>query len=163
ELGEPIRLLNDHILNGSILVILVSCTVSSFVTMSNANKLAEADHEETVAGNTSEEENILLAVNHLETVENMVNLALMIKAKNNTDRIFALNVINEEKNESSIKNAEKVLSQSVKLAAASDVQLQALTRYDNDVINGINNVIKEKKVSDRSEEHTSELQSRENL
>ncbi|MFA7473037.1 MAG: cation:proton antiporter [Spirosomataceae bacterium] len=148
ELGEPIRLLNDHILNGSILVILVSCTVSSFVTMSNANKLAEADHEETVAGNTSEEENILLAVNHLETVENMVNLALMIKAKNNTDRIFALNVINEEKNESSIKNAEKVLSQSVKLAAASDVQLQALTRYDNDVINGINNVIKEKKVSD---------------
>lgn len=148
ELGEPVRLLNDHILNGSILVILVSCTVSSFVTMSNANKLAEADHEETVAGNSTEEENILLAVNHLNTVENMVNLALMIKAKTNQNRVYALNIINEEKNESSVKNAEKVLYHSVKLAAASDVQLQPLTRFDNDVTNGINNVIKEKKVSD---------------
>ena len=31
ELGEPIRLLNEHVLYGSILLILVSCTISSFV------------------------------------------------------------------------------------------------------------------------------------
>lgn len=148
EAGEPLRLLNDHVLNGSILMILVSCTVSSFVSMANANKIADTDHEETVAGNTSDEESILLAVNHPATVEKMVNLALMIKARNNTDRVYALNVINEEKNESSVKNAEKILSNAVQLATASDVQLQPLTRYDNDVINGINNVIKEKKVSD---------------
>ncbi len=148
EAGEPMRLLNEHVLNGSILMILVSCTIASFVTMANANKIADADHEETVAGNSSEEENILLAVNHQDTVEKMVNLSLMIKAKTNTDRVFALNVINEEKNESSVKNAEKILAAAVDIAAASDVRLQPLTRYDNDVISGINNVLKEKKVSD---------------
>ncbi len=148
EAGEPLRLLNDHVLNGSILMILVSCTVSSFVTMANANKIADADHEETVAGNSTEEENILLALNHQDTVEKMVNLALMIKAKTNIYRLFALNVINEEKNESSVKNADKILAAATDIAASSDIHLQPLTRYDNDVISGINNVLKEKKVSD---------------
>ncbi len=36
--GEPIRLLNEHVLNGSILLILISCTISSFVSMSNAQQ-----------------------------------------------------------------------------------------------------------------------------
>jgi Kef-type K+ transport system membrane component KefB len=148
EAGEPVRLLNEHVLNGSILMILVSCTVSSFVSMANAKKIAETDHEETVAGNSPEEERVLLAVNHSETVEKMVNLSLIIKAKTNTDRLFALNVINEEKQESSVKNAEKILHNAVHIASAADVSLSPLTRYDNDVINGINNVIKEKKVTD---------------
>ncbi|GAB3996364.1 cation:proton antiporter [Spirosoma daeguense] len=148
EAGEPVRLLNEHVLNGSILMILVSCTVSSFVSMANAQKIAETDHEDTVAGNSREEENILLAVNHAETVERMVNLSLIIKAKTNTNRLFALNVINEEKKESSVKNAEKILHNAVHIASAADVAINPLTRYDNDVINGISNVIKEKKVTD---------------
>lgn len=148
EAGEPVRLLSEHVLNGSILLILVSCTISSFVSQANATKIAEADHEETVAGNSTEEESILLAVNHPATVEKMVNLSLMIKAKTNTDRLYALNVINEEKNESSIKNAEKILTNASQIAAAADIQLHQLIRYDNDVISGINNVIKEKKVTD---------------
>lgn len=158
ETGEPVRLLNEHVLNGSILMILVSCTVSSFVSMANARKIAETDHENTVAGipvagsqaaNANQEtEHILLAVNYPETVERMVNLALIIKAKANHDQLFALNIINEEKQESSLKNAEKILHEAVHIAAAADVTLTPLTRYDNDVINGINNVIKEKKITD---------------
>src|SRR5690606_3641750 len=39
--GEPIRLLNEHVLNGSILLILISCTISSFVSMSSAQRIAD--------------------------------------------------------------------------------------------------------------------------
>ncbi|MEH6307741.1 cation:proton antiporter [Olivibacter sp. CPCC 100613] len=146
--GEPIRLLNEHVLNGSILLILISCTISSFISMASAQRIAEADKEDTVSGNSREIEHILLAMNHEETVERMVNLALLMKADTNMDRVFALNVINEDKNESSVKNAEKILAMAVDTAAAADVKMQPLTRYDNDVILGINNVIKEKKVTD---------------
>src|SRR5690606_13870807 len=59
-----------------------------------------------------------------------------------------LNIINEEKNESSVKNAEKILNDAVTKAAAADEIITPLTRYDNDVINGVNNVIKEKKITD---------------
>lgn len=146
--GEPIRLLNEHVLNGSILLILISCTISSFVSMSSAQRIAEAQNEDTLSGNSREQENILLAVNYEATVEKMVNLGLLIKAENNDDRLFALNVINNDKNESSVKNAEKILDQAKDLAAAAEVELQQLVRYDNDVISGINNVVKEQKITD---------------
>lgn len=148
ETGEPVRLLNEHVLNGSILLILISCTISSFVSMASAQKIAESDNEDTVSGNSHEEENILLAINHEETVERMVNLGILIKAHENTENLFALNVINEDKNESSVKNAEKLLHQATDAAAAADVKMQALKRYDNDVINGVKNVIKEQNITD---------------
>lgn len=148
ETGEPVRLLNEHVLNGSILLILISCTISSFISMASAQKIAESDNEDTVSGTSHEEENILLAINHEETVERMVNLGILIKAHSNTEDLFALNVINEDKNESSVKNAEKLLHQAADTAAAADVKLQSLKRYDNDVINGVNNVIKEQKITD---------------
>jgi len=146
--GEPIRLLNEHVLNGSILLILISCTLSSFISMASAEEIAEADRENTASGHSKEIEHVLLAMNHTETVEPMVNLGLLLKAETNTDRLFALNVINEDKNESSVKNAEKILHQAVDIGAAADVTVQSLTRYDNDIISGINNVVKEQKITD---------------
>ncbi|WP_439479827.1 cation:proton antiporter [Chryseobacterium aquaticum] len=148
ETGEPVRLLNEHVLNGSILLILISCTISSFISMSSAQKIAEIDNEDTVSGNNHEEENILLAINYEETVERMVNLGILIKAHSNTEDFFALNVINEDKNESSVKNAEKLLHLATDIAASADLKLKPLKRYDNDVINGVNNVIKEQKITD---------------
>lgn len=148
ETGEPIRLLNEHVLNGSILLILISCTISSFVSLASAQKIALQDNEDTVSGKNHEEENILLALNYEATVERLVNLGILIKAHSNTEDLFALNVINEDKNESSVKNAEKLLHQATDTAAAADVKMQSLKRYDNDVVNGINNVIKEQNITD---------------
>lgn len=148
DLGEPIRLLDESVLNGSILLILISCTISSFVTQKNAEKLLKADQENTMAETNPEEENILVAVNHLITVDPMANLALLIKSNNKTENIFALNIINEEKNDSSRKNAETLLKTAVDIGASADVVITPVTRYDTDVIEGINNVIKEYAVTD---------------
>lgn len=148
EVGEPIRLLNEHVLNGSILLILVSCTISSFVSMASAQRIADSDKEETVAGTSHENENILMAINHENTVEKLVNLGLLIKTQTNKDGLFALNIINEDKSESSSKNAEKILGDAVHIAAGADVKLNPITRYDNDVVSGINNVVKEQNITD---------------
>ncbi len=148
ETGEPIRLLNEHVLNGSILLILISCTISSFVSMSSAQKIADTENDATVAGNNHDQENILLAVNYEETIERMVNLGILIKAHTNTEDFFAVNVINEDKNESSVKNAGKLLGYATEVAAAADVKLTALKRFDNDAVNGVYNVIKEQQITD---------------
>ena len=146
--GEPIRLLSEHVLNGSILLILISCTVSSFVSMSSAQRVAKAENEDTASGIRPEIENILMAVNYEQTVEKLVNLSLLIKANHNEDRLIALNIINDEKNESSVKNAKKTLHIAVDTGASADVKIQPLTRYDNDVATGISNVIKEQNITD---------------
>ncbi|MFQ6602996.1 cation:proton antiporter [Flavobacterium sp. C3NV] len=148
EAGEPVRLLNEHVLNGSILLILVSCTISSFVSMASAQRIADSDKEETVAGTSHENEKILLALNHENTVEKIVNLGLLIKTQTNKDSLFAVNIINEDKSESSSKNAEKLLGEAVNMAAGADVKLNPITRYDNDVVLGISNVVKEQNITD---------------
>ncbi|KAA0993346.1 cation:proton antiporter [Dyadobacter aurulentus] len=146
--GESVRLLSEHVLNGSILLILISCTVSSFVSMSSAQRIAESDKEDTASGINRENENILLAVNYEETVEKLVNLSLLVKGKSDDNRLLALNVINDTKNESSVKNAKKTLHIAVDTGAAADVEVLPLTRYDNDVSTGISNVIKEQNITD---------------
>lgn len=148
DLGEPIRLLDESVLNGSILLILISCTISSFVTQKNAELLVKADNENTIAESNPETENILLAVNHINTVDPMTNLAMLIKSKTATDNIFAVNIINEETNDSSKKNAETLLNQVVEISASADVKITPVTRYDTEIIEGINNVIKEYDITD---------------
>ncbi|QDP85434.1 cation:proton antiporter [Chryseobacterium sp. SNU WT5] len=148
DLGEPIRLLDESVLNGSILLILISCTISSFVTQKNGEKLVKADNENTIADTNPEKENILLAVNHLNTVEPLTNLALLIRSKNKTAGLYALNIINEEKNDSSKKHAEALLHEVVNIGASADVNITPLTRYDTDLIEGINNEIKVNGITD---------------
>lgn len=146
--GEPIRLLNEHVLNGSILLILISCTISSFISMSSAQRLAEAENENTVSESDGHGEKILMPINNEEMTQKMVNLGLLIKAKTNTEGIYVMNIINEETNESSLKNAERILDNAVKMGAGADTTITPIKRYDSSVVSGINNVIKENEVTD---------------
>lgn len=148
EAGEPIRLLNESVLNGSILLILVSCTVSSFVSLKSATQIAERESQEEFQEDNPNAERILLALNYDETVDPMTNFALLVKSKSNKENLFALNVINEVKNESSDQKADKLLSQAVTIGAGAEVKIQPLKRHDSDIINGINNEIKEHKITD---------------
>ncbi|MFB9076332.1 cation:proton antiporter [Flavobacterium procerum] len=148
EAGEPVRLLNEHVLNGSILLILISCTISSFISMASAQKIAEKEKENTVSGESEENNRILLTLSNENTVEKMVNLGLLIKTKTSGSDIAAVNVINEEINESSSKNAEMLLDSAVKMGAAADSKIIPIIRHDNDVVKGISNVIKEQNISD---------------
>ncbi len=116
--------------------------------MSNAQRIAEVDREDTIAGDKMPNANILLPINTEQMTEKMINLGMLIRTKSKQDQLFALNIISEDKNESSAKNAEKKLESAVKLGAGADVQVQAITRHDNEVVAGINNVIKEKSISD---------------
>ncbi|TDE15191.1 cation:proton antiporter [Dyadobacter psychrotolerans] len=146
--GEPVRLLSEHVLNGSILLILISCTVSSFVSMSSAQRVAALEKDENASAISSESENILLAVNYEQTVEKLVNLSLLIKAHHGEDSVVALNVINDQKNESSVKNAQKTLQIAVQTGASADVVVKPLTRHDHDLATAISNVIKEQQITD---------------
>src|SRR5690606_8655142 len=53
-----------------------------------------------------------------------------------------------KENESSDKNAEKQLATAAETAAAADLKLNMLNRHDSDVVNAINNEIREHKITD---------------
>jgi Kef-type K+ transport system membrane component KefB len=150
ESGEPIRLLSESILNGTILMILVTCTIASFAAQKGASKLAlEESGGESIEEDKETGEKILIPVNYPENIEELVHLAVTIKTKSRKDALLALNIIpSDSEDPSKEKHAKKILEKASISAAATDNNLTELIRYDSNVVNGITNVIKENKVTD---------------
>lgn len=150
EAGEPIRLLGDSILNGTILMILVTCTLASFVAQRGAAKLVLEENEETDESEKEEsDEKILIPVNYPDNIEELIHLGVTIKSQSAKNSLLALNIVpSDSEDESKEKYAKKLLEKASISAAATDNILTELIRYDSNVVNGITNVIKENKVSD---------------
>jgi Kef-type K+ transport system membrane component KefB len=148
--GEPIRLLNDSVLNGTILMILVTCTIASFAAQKGATQLAlEEQSGENEEEDPETKEKILIPVNYPENIEELIHLGVTIKTKSNKDALLALNVIpSDSEDPSKEKHAKKLLEMASISAAATDNKLTELIRYDSNLVNGITNVVKENKVTD---------------
>lgn len=146
--GEPIRLLNESVLNGTILMILVTCTIASFAAQKGAHNIAAQDISDKEK-NKKESEHILIPVSNEETVEELVNLSLAIKSPQNKNGLFALKVIdNHHSDEKALKQSRRVLQTAVNTAAATDTRMKDLLRYDLSVSNAIASVVKEQEITD---------------
>ena len=149
--GEPIRLLNDAVLNGTILMILITCTIASFVTQKGAQNIALSEIE-PVTGDEQQsniEERILIPLRNVANVDELVNLSITIKSHKEPVKLVALNIITDGSiNGKAEKAAKKVMERAVIAAAATDNRLESLLRYDLNVINGISNVVKEHRITD---------------
>ena len=146
--GEPIRLLNESVLNGTILMILVTCTIASFAAQKGAHNIAAQDISDKEE-NKKESEHILIPVSNEETVEELVNLSLAIKSPQNKNGLFALKVIdNHHSDEKALKQSRRVLQTAVNTAAATDTQMKDLLRNDLSVSHAIASVVKEREITD---------------
>ncbi len=149
--GSPIRLLGESILNGTILMILVTCTVASVIAQKGAYKLALEEEEAPAEGEESQapEEKILIPVNYPENIEELVHLGVTIKSKESKNSLIALNIIpTDATDERMEKKAKKLLEKASICASATDNILTELIRYDSNVVHGITNVVKENKATD---------------
>ena len=146
--GEPIRLLNESVLNGTILMILVTCTIASFAAQKGAHNIAAQDISDKEE-NKKESEHILIPVSNEETVEELVNLSLAIKSPQNKNGLFALKVIdNHHSDEKALKQSRRVLQTAVNTAGATDTRMKDLLRYDLSISNAIASVVKEREITD---------------
>jgi Kef-type K+ transport system membrane component KefB len=147
--GESIRLLNDNILNGTIIMILVTCTIASFETQKGAQNIVSAENRDIEEENRDPNEKILIPVSNPETVDELIHLSTMIKSKKNKKGLFALTILNNELSEPDNNNqAQKILEKAAITASSTDTHLTQLLRYDLNIVNGITSVIKEHNITD---------------
>lgn len=147
--GEPIRLLNESVLNGTIVMILVTCTIASFVAQKGARNISLTGSISDTKKNGDQQENILIPLKDSEDTDELINLSLLIKRKDNRNGVYALNVINNQDSDPDAdKKSQKILDKAQKTAASADMQLCTLSRYDVNVPNAIMSVIRENKVTD---------------
>jgi len=145
--GEPIRLLSESILNGTIIMILITCTIASFVAQKGGKNISLQESSTIESEDTEHSEKILIPISNPETIDELINLSSILKSKGNQKGLFALNVVNNDSSESN-NQAKKVLDKAVFTASANDIQLNKLLRYDINPTNGIIGVIKEQNISD---------------
>lgn len=147
--GEPIRLLSESVLNGTILMILFTCTIASFVAQEGAKNIALLESADTTAEDEETQERILIPISNIDSTDELVNLGVTIKSKKNKDGLFALSIIDNNVVDSlADKQAKKILSKAAVTASATDNLLQELLRYDLNIVNGITSVAREYKITD---------------
>ena len=147
--GEPIRLLNESVLNGTILMILVTCTMASFSAQRGAHNLAATASSETDETG-DHKERILIPLSNEDTAEELVNLSLATKSKKNPHHLYALNILDNKVSgdDQQLKKSRRLLENAALTAAATDTHLQELQRYDLNVTNAILSVILEHRITD---------------
>ncbi|HOK36965.1 MAG: cation:proton antiporter [Paludibacteraceae bacterium] len=145
--GEPIRLLSESVLNGTIIMILITCTIASFVAQKGGKNISLQVSSTVESEDVEQTEKILIPLSNPETMEELINLSLIIKSKENNKGLFALVVINNDSSET-YNHAKKLLDKAVFTASANDIQLNKILRYDINTTNGIIGVIKEQNISD---------------
>lgn len=150
ENGE--KLLNDDVLNGTVVMILLTCIISSLVTERSARKFAL---DEKLQFNANEEEaedipeQILIPVANPDTLDNLVNTALLLRDTKAKTPLVALNVITDSANiATSRQTGQKNLEKAAMIAASADVKVNAVTRYDVNIAAGISHTIHEYGVTD---------------
>ncbi|MEG1622149.1 MAG: cation:proton antiporter [Alistipes sp.] len=148
--GEPIRLLNESVLNGTILMILATCIISTFATQRGAHNIAvkeirEADDKEKQA----QEDRILIPVAQSNRVSELMNLSMTIKSAKQKNNLYALHAIDNKVEDSNVeKRARLLLTAAANTAAATDNYVHELLRYDVNIANAIISVIKEHAITD---------------
>ncbi|MGB0177766.1 MAG: cation:proton antiporter, partial [Owenweeksia sp.] len=110
EAGEPIRLLNESVLNGTILMILFTCTIASFVAQKGARNIALLEASEDTNDESADQERILIPVNNPETTDELINLGITIKSRKNREGLYALSIIDDNATDGAAeKKARKIL------------------------------------------------------
>ncbi|MDP3461836.1 MAG: cation:proton antiporter [Bacteroidales bacterium] len=149
ETGEPIRLLSESILNGTILMILFTCTIASFVAQKGAKNIALLETTDITTEDEENPEKILIPISNIDTTDELINLGVTIKSKKNKDGLYALSIVdNNTLDGSAHKQARKILSRAAVTASSTDNLLHELLRYDLNIVNGITSVAKENKITD---------------
>lgn len=140
KLSDGTPLLNDDVLNGTILLILVSCIVSSITTdrASRSIIVSGADLDKPV----NKSKKTLLALANPNMVDKLMDLALLMRKENSTIPLSAVTVVLDE--DVTMQNrATRLLDTAAQIAASVNVPLLTKKRLTTNLSNGIIHEMKE--------------------
>ncbi|MDO7877461.1 cation:proton antiporter [Hymenobacter sp. ASUV-10] len=144
--GDPIRLLDEDVLNGTILLILISCAISSFQVERAARALA-LQEESATPGTDDSGEKILITMAYPDTVVDLVDFGLLLRPRKSTVPVYALHIVSDDEADAQEAAGKKMMDQAQMHAAATENTLLPLLRYDASRSNGIIYSIKEQKIT----------------
>ncbi|MBC7946872.1 MAG: cation:proton antiporter, partial [Chitinophagaceae bacterium] len=147
-IGYNMKIIDENVLNGTIILILVTCMTGSFVT-ANAGKRMAISEMERLPDVINIHERILIPVNDPDKVEGLIDLAVMIHHERERSPVYLLTVVQDEVHvREKVLLSNKNMERAIKHAANTETRVQLLTRVDLNMTNGIARAVKEMLISD---------------
>lgn len=143
-----VGIFGEAILNGTIVMIAVTCFVAPWVTEKWGRRLAEADAK-SPDGDDASTQRILIPVANKKTVEDLLDLSLLIRREEFHEPLYPLKVVPEDEQAlTRVAGAEKVLESAVHGGAGADVPVVPMTRMAARPADGIVRAIIEQRITD---------------
>lgn len=145
------RMMGEEVLNGTVLMILVTCAIAPIVTSSAAArikiKMLEEGESKADATRRQNDINTLIPIATPQAAQQLVELALLMRNAQGNDNIYALHVRNENTPKSRAES-RSALEQAQKSAASVDAKVVPIERFDMSTPIGILNTIQERDIND---------------
>lgn len=139
--GHGIGLLNEDVLNGTILLILVTCIVSSIVS-DRASRNLIISGKVLNTPTTVSSKKTLLALANPNMVDRLMDLALLVRKENTQIPLSAITVVLDEDKKLQ-QQGSKVLDMAADIAASVNVPLLTKVRLTTNLAHGIIHEVKE--------------------
>ena len=145
--GFRAGIIDEYILNGTIILILITCLVATLFTQKAAKKIAISEENEPLTpammGDFAQEK-ILVPIANPSNIGYHVELALLLKDKKSVNSISLLGVLpNNEEAERNIVSFRKQLQEFISTATAAEVNVDIITTIDHNPSDGIVRIARE--------------------
>lgn len=144
--GFKAGIVDENILNATVVIILVTCIVASFATESAAKAIIrDSDEDENVHLTAdSDGETILIPIANLVNIEKVLDFAVLIKDKKSENPLSMVTVVpNTIEAEKTIVKAKQGLERFIKETMASDTHATIMATIDHNPASGISRIAKE--------------------
>lgn len=148
-LGYNMHMLDEKVLNSTILVILVTCALAPIITATAASKLKVemmADDEHRMLRRTRVN-NTLITVANPVTAGSLVEMAVLMRNDRGSHNFYAIHVRSENSQAARTISANS-LDEARRSASSADVTLTGLDRYDLNIVTGVLNAIEERDITE---------------
>ena len=141
--GFKAGIIDENILNGTIILILVTCLVASFATERAAKQIVIADEsgEKLAIEEPKFRESFLIPVANFKNLEGLLEFAQFIRDKKSDQPIRVLSVVDEEGDaESKLNRVRSSLEKTVQGFILPESKIETIVTADRNVPAGINRI-----------------------
>lgn len=151
EVAPGEHLMDNTVLDGVVMMILISCIISSMATDQAARKLRmQADSErENTQTRPADDEKILVLVKDTTKIRNLVQTAIMMRNQALNRGLICLHVVNDaDYTEKSQRESKEILDDAEEICVATDVPVQVQSRLAVNLVNGVVHSMRENDASE---------------
>ena len=145
EVSPGVFLVNNEMLNGVVIMILITCIISTMMTAKAAQEIVLKGEQRSIRGEKlANDEKILLCVKYPEIAPQLLELAILMRNQKLNRGLIALNVVYDDNNAATHREQGlQLLERLQQRASAADIQMQTQVRLSSNIANGIKHAFRE--------------------